>query len=58
MRFRPQAEALEGREVPAATVSLQAGLLSILGNGRPDTVVVTQQDSLVRVRLQNGPSRT
>jgi Ca2+-binding RTX toxin-like protein len=55
--YRPHLEALEGRELPAATVSLQAGFLRIIGNGRDDTVIVTRDDGLIRVQQANGVRR-
>jgi Ca2+-binding RTX toxin-like protein len=52
--YRPQLEALEDRELLAASVFLRSGILTIRGTNGADTVLVTPSGSSVRVRVANG----
>src|SRR5262245_8395109 len=52
--YRPQLEALEDRDLLAASVLLQSGILNIRGTNQADTVVVSTSGSAVRVHLVNG----
>jgi hypothetical protein len=48
-RFVPQVERLEGREMLAATASLNAGVLNVNGSSASDTIILRQSGGRVKI---------